>query len=175
MPFTPFHMGPGLAIKGVAGAHFSLLMFGITQVAMDIEPGIGLIRGWDVLHGWTHTYVGATIIALVVLALGRPLCVAILKAWNRELVRHDQSWLASSNEVTWAAAAAGAFVGAYSHVALDSIMHFDMHPFSPWASANPSLELLSYRALHVACVAAGVAGTVLWFAAKVRARRRQRD
>ena len=86
------------------------------------------------------------------------------------MLRHRQEWLTSSEPLGWTAAAAGAFVGAYSHVALDSIMHFDMHPFSPWAAANPSLELLSYRALHVACVVAGVAGIALWLAVKIRAR-----
>ncbi|MCB1770876.1 MAG: hypothetical protein KDJ31_14465 [Candidatus Competibacteraceae bacterium] len=42
MPFTPLHRGPGLAIKALAGRRFSLLTFGIAQVAMDIEPLIGL-------------------------------------------------------------------------------------------------------------------------------------
>jgi hypothetical protein len=38
MPFTPLHMGPGLAIKALAGHRFSILTFGIAQVAMDVEP-----------------------------------------------------------------------------------------------------------------------------------------
>ena len=44
MPFTPFHMGAGLALKAVAGRHFSVLTFGIAQVAMDIEPLVGMLR-----------------------------------------------------------------------------------------------------------------------------------
>lgn len=55
MPFTPFHMGAGLALKAVAGRHFSVLTFGIAQVAMDIEPLVGMLRGAAVLHGPTHT------------------------------------------------------------------------------------------------------------------------
>lgn len=58
MPFTPFHMGAGLALKAVAGRHFSVLTFGIAQVAMDIEPLVGMLRGAAVLHGPTHTYFG---------------------------------------------------------------------------------------------------------------------
>ncbi len=62
MPFTPFHMGPGLLVKAVAGRHFSILTFGIAQVAMDIEPLMGLMRGATVLHGPTHTYPAACVI-----------------------------------------------------------------------------------------------------------------
>lgn len=88
MPFTPFHMGPGLAVKALGGRHFSVLVFGIAQVAMDIEPGIGMLRGADVLHGWTHSYAGATVIGLLVLLLAPPLCRPILRRWNAELQHH---------------------------------------------------------------------------------------
>jgi biotin transporter BioY len=69
MPATPLHMGAGLAIKALAGRHFSVLAFGVAQVAMDIEPLVGIISGADVLHGPTHTYLGAFVIAVVVTAL----------------------------------------------------------------------------------------------------------
>jgi hypothetical protein len=45
MPFTPFHMGPGLAVKAVFGRYFSLMVFGFSQVAIDIEPLVRIIRG----------------------------------------------------------------------------------------------------------------------------------
>ena len=76
MPFTPFHMGPALAIKAVAGRHFSVLVFGIAQVAMDIEPLVGMIRGAEVLHGWSHSYVGATAIGLLVMLPTDPVASA---------------------------------------------------------------------------------------------------
>lgn len=155
-------MGPGLAVKSIAGNRFSVVMFGVAQVAMDIEPGIGLLRGSATLHGWTHTYLGATIIAAAVLMLGRPLCLAILKRWNRELVTHRLSWLTSPENLNWPAAAAGAFVGTYSHVALDSLMHLDIRPFAPFSSDNGLLDLVSYQALHVGCIVAGVAGVSVW-------------
>jgi ribosomal-protein-alanine N-acetyltransferase len=171
MPFTPFHMGAGLAVKGVAGHRFSVLMFGLAQVAMDIQPGIGLILGSEVLHGWTHTYAGATLIALIVLALGRPLALLILRRWNRELVGHRLAWLVSPEQLDWKAAAAGAFVGTYSHVALDSLMHADMHPWAPYSQANAMLQAISYESLILGCVVAGVAGIALWFASNVRRKR----
>jgi hypothetical protein len=62
MPFTPFHMGPGAAIKFVTGNYFSLMVFGFAQLAIDVEPLIRLWRHDSVLHGFSHTYIGAFII-----------------------------------------------------------------------------------------------------------------
>ena len=161
MPFTPFHMGPALALKSVTGDRFSILMFGLAQVAIDIEPLIGHLRRTDV-HGWTHTYLGATVIGGLVLLLGRPIAFAILDRWNGELRRWRLEWLASSGEIAWAPAALGAFIGTYSHVVLDSVMHDDMHPLEPFSSANGLLALVSLPALHLGCIVAGVAGVLLW-------------
>ena len=57
MPFTPFHMGPALALKAVTGRHFSVLVFGIAQVAMDVEPLVGMLRNADVtpLRPWARS------------------------------------------------------------------------------------------------------------------------
>jgi hypothetical protein len=86
MPFTPFHMGPGLAIKAFGGRYFSVLVFAIAQVAMDIEPLIGMIRGSDVLHGWSHSYVGATAIGVLVMLLAPRsvdlFCGAGMESWS---------------------------------------------------------------------------------------------
>ena len=164
MPVTPFHMGPGLLVKSVAGDRFSVLMFGVAQVAIDIEPGIGMLRGSPTLHGWTHTYLGATVIALAVLAVGRPLCLAILRWWNRELAAHRWDWLKAPERLGWGSAAAGAFVGTYSHVFLDGLMHADMRPFAPFADGNSLLGLISFGNLHVVCAVAGVVGLAAWVA-----------
>ena len=74
MPFTPFHMGPGLLIKSVLLRHFSLMLFGFSQVAMDIETLIHILRGDSILHGFTHTYLGATAIGFISFLIGRPIC-----------------------------------------------------------------------------------------------------
>jgi len=65
MPFSPFHLGPGVALKAVGGRHFSFMVFGGTQVLMDLEPLIGLIQGWTVLHGYSHTLAGALVIGSI--------------------------------------------------------------------------------------------------------------
>jgi hypothetical protein len=161
MPVTPFHMGPAVVVKAAAGRHFSLIAFGLAQAAMDIEPAVGMLRGAEVLHGWTHTYVGATVIGAAVLGVARPLGHAMLRWWNAHLDR-SLAWLATREPITWPAAAAGAFVGTFSHVALDSLMQADLQPFAPFASGNPLLHGVGFLALHVACVAAGIVGLALW-------------
>lgn len=174
MPFTPFHMGPALALKAVSGRYFSVLVFGIAQVAMDIEPLIGMIRDADVLHGWSHSYVGATVIGILVAIIAPPLCRLILARWNSELEHHGVGWLGSPSTIGWVPAVTGAFFGTYSHVALDSIMHLDITPLSPWSKSNELWGVLSISELHAVCVAAGVFGVAAWFTLGLWARRRRR-
>lgn len=81
MPFTPFHMGPGLAVKAESGRHFSLMVFGFSQVMIDIEPLVRIIRGDAMVHGFTHTYLGATLIAVLSVVVGRPVCQFFLNYW----------------------------------------------------------------------------------------------
>ena len=65
MPFTPIHMGPGILLKGILQGSFSLMIFGWTQIVMDIQPLFVLISGEGHLHGFSHTYVGATLLAIL--------------------------------------------------------------------------------------------------------------
>jgi len=100
VPFTPFHMGPGLAIKAVVGARFSVLTFGLAQIAMDIEPLIGMIRGSTVIHGATHTYLAAIFIAIVVAVIAPFICCPVLRRWNRELSFYGLAWLTAAESLS---------------------------------------------------------------------------
>lgn len=169
MPITPLHMGPALALKAVAGHRFSLMVFGFSQVLIDIEPIVRILRGDPFLHGFTHTYLGATLIALLSVALGRPVCQYLLRYWEPDPSSPFLNWLPAPKTISWSAAVAGAFVGTYSHVLLDSVMHWDMHPFAPLFDDNALLHVISVDALHLVCVMAGLFGLLLMFAiARVR-------
>jgi hypothetical protein len=162
-------MGPGIAVKAIAGERFSITMFGAAQIAMDIEPLMGIVRGAPELHGWTHTYVGATAIGVAVLLL-KAICERLVRWWNTETRRNQLDWLAGADRIRWSAAIAGAFVGTYSHVALDSIMHLDMQPLRPFAGGNRLLLLTDVDTLYLACLIAGVAGLAVWTALALRRR-----
>ena len=161
MPFTPYHMGPGLAMKAVGGRHFSLTLFGFSQVAMDIETLVHIIRNDEVLHGFTHTYVGATLVAFGSLIVGRPVCQFFLNEWTSDSSSKFLNWLRGPKLISWPAAISGAFIGTYSHVFLDSVMHADMRPLTPLSEGNGMLHLIPVSSLHLACVLSGVFGALL--------------
>ena len=152
MPITPFHLGPGAAFKAIGGRHFSFMVFGGSQVLMDIEPAVQLYRGADVLHGYTHNLAGALVIGCIATLIGRPIGLFVL----RRLPGNYRSF-------SWRASALGAFVGTFSHVGLDALMHPDVRPFWPFSSANPLLGAVSVGSLHLACLVLGVVGgLVVW-------------
>ena len=150
MPFTPIHLGPGLVFKAIGGRRFSFMVFGGAQVLMDIEPLIGILRGWPVLHGYTHTVLGALVIGTIAGLIGRPISELALRLLR---IAHPP--------FTWGSAFAGAYIGTFSHIALDAVMHADMNPFWPLLGGNPWLSAVSIETLHLICFAAGGLGLAL--------------
>jgi hypothetical protein len=147
VPFTPFHLGPGALLKAIGGERFSFMVFGGSQVVMDIEPLVRMIRGDAILHGVSHTVAGAFVVGVISAAVGRPVCNAAL--------RHSEI---SDHLIGWRVASASALVGTYSHIGLDAVMHGDMNPLWPIASGNVLLGLISVPTLHVLCVISGLLG-----------------
>jgi hypothetical protein len=150
MPFTPFHLGPGALFKAIGGRRFSFMIFGGSQVLMDIEPLVRMIRGDSVVHGPSHTLLGALVIGVVSGIAGRPITKMALR-----LGRVDASML------TWNVAFLSAFIGTYSHIALDAVMHPDMNPLWPISAGNRMLGLISVGWLHVLCVSSALAAFVI--------------
>lgn len=151
MPFTPLHLGPGAVFKLLGGRRLSFLVFGGSQVLMDIEPLIGIVRGSAILHGYTHTLGGAALIGLVAAVAGKVLTHRLLRPFGWHVA-----------PVTWPAAIAGAYAGTLSHVLLDAFMHADMRPFWPVSNANPLLFRIDVSRLDLLCVGLGAsAGAVL--------------
>jgi hypothetical protein len=162
MPFTPFHMGAGLVAKAGLDKHMSLISFGIAQVAMDIEPGVGMLRGAAELHGWSHTLPGALVIATAVAPVSTLLVRPILGRWNKEVAHYKLSWLSVEERPRWAPCVVGAFVGTLSHIVLDGIIHADMHPLAPLSNANTLLGLVNHDAVYSGCAIAMLVGGVGW-------------
>ncbi|GHF92144.1 metal-dependent hydrolase [Thalassotalea marina] len=156
MPFTPFHMGPGILIKSLLKGSFSLMVFGWTQIVMDIQPLIVLITGEGHLHGFTHTYVGATLIAIFAALSGKYLSELGLK-----ILRITENGAPIS--ISWWVVYLSAVIGSYSHVLLDSIMHADVEPFFPFMFDNQFLEIVSVSMLHKVCLYSGLIGAAIYF------------
>ena len=121
MPFTPFHLGVGALAKSIAPKRFSFQVFLLSTVLMDIEPGLGMVFDWDTLHGPTHTWLGACLLALLTYAAWR--------AWER--YRPQRFTMPQLGR--WSVALSALF-GTYSHVVLDATMHHDMAVHAEWAA-----------------------------------------
>lgn len=156
MPFTPIHMGPGILIKSVLQSSFSLMVFGWTQIVMDIQPLIAILSGKGHLHGFTHTYIGAILIAIFSAITGKYLSelgLKILRIANNNPVK-----------ILWWVSFLSAFIGSFSHVLLDSIMHTDVEPFYPLTLSNSLQGIISISALHKLCLYSCLLGAAIYYA-----------
>ena len=153
MPFTPIHMGPGLAIKSLLQNKFSLMVFGWSQIVIDIQPLLVILSGKGTVHGFTHTYLGATLIALFCALSGKYLGELGLKIIGKK------EYL----PINWNVAFISAFIGTYSHVLLDSVMHYDVIPFSPFWKSNILLSIVSVKTLTIFCLVSGLLGIVIYY------------
>lgn len=156
MPFTPFHMGPGIVVKALLQGSFSLMVFGWAQIVMDIQPLVVLISGEGHLHGFSHTYVGATLLAIFSALSGK-----YLSEIGLFLLDLNKQWQV---KIKWWVSFLSAFIGTFSHVLLDSIMHSDVEPFFPLTTDNSFLGLISVQSLHKVCLYSALVGGVLYFA-----------
>lgn len=150
MPFTPLHMGPGLLLKTFLQSTFSLMVFGWTQILIDIQPLVVLLSGRGELHGLSHTYLGATAIAIVGAPSGKYLGEIGLR-----ILRLQQY-----NPIGWRVAWMSAFIGGYSHVLIDGIMHADMRPLAPFSQQAVLHGIVDIDTLHILCVLAAVIGAM---------------
>ena len=144
MPFTPFHMGLGLAAKAVAPRLVSLQVFGLAQVAMDVQPAVATAMGSSVLHGWTHTLWGAVPVALASVVIWRVIEGRRIWRWTFERLSIDSLWVTS-------------FVAVWSHVLLDALIHRDM---GSTRALLPGLGdvFYSHDVVEIACMVAASLG-----------------
>jgi len=153
MPFTPFHFGPGAVIHAVAPRRVSFIAFVAANVLIDVEPAYYMLVGQDPLHRFFHTYVGASVVAVatvLLFLLARKLAPSVP---SPNLLR----W----KELSLGQVIAGAVVGGYSHIVLDSVMHADIRPWAPFSQANSLYLLASIDALQDFCIGAGAAALVI--------------
>ncbi len=148
MPFTPLHMGPGLVIKACMQGSFSLMVFGWSQIVIAIQPLIVLLANKGELHGLSHTYAGATIIAVASAVSGKYLGEIGLRIMH----------MGNYNPICWRVAFISAFIGGYSHVFIDSIMHSDIRPLAPFSQQRIFFGVVSIDTLHILCVLSAVIG-----------------
>ena len=166
MPVTPLHLGPGLLIKSVLQGSFSLIIFTWSQVLMDIQPILVVLTGKGQLHGFSHTYVGSTVIAIFAALTGRWVYHWITRFIEKGFTDYQKKLFAVPAKLTTSICISSALVGTFSHVLIDSIMHADMQPFFPLAIENQVLLIVTIETLHKVCVYTGLLGAVIFFAVR---------
>lgn len=142
MPFTPFHLGPSLLIGLIFFPlmYLPAILFG--SVIVDLEPLSFLLLGLPVRHLFFHTFLGATISALILAFF-----VYLLRGFLGEIMTAFQlPQITSPLHITFSA-----LIGAYSHILLDAFLYPEMQPFWPLLG-NPFLGLVSSSAVYLFCV-----------------------
>ena len=125
----------------------------LASVAIDVEPIYCLLNDCR-LHGILHSYVGAGAFSLAV--------VAVLIYIGKDQLRKLSGRLGHPQDYSLKSIIAGTLVGAWSHVLLNSFMHFDVTPFWPFLE-NPFLRIIDDGTVYLITIIGFVAGTGLYF------------
>lgn len=133
MPITPFHFGPGLLIQETRPRLFSFPIFVLSQVIMDLESFYNILNHKDRIHAYFHTYLGSLLPLLI---------TVLLYVIYKKTVQNTRHIFLCRVIIT-------AWIGVWSHVFLDFIMHADMQPFWPISVDNPTLGLITTENLHL--------------------------
>ena len=160
MPITPFHFLVITPIKAIAPHKFSWAVFALVNVLIDVEPIAYFLITLNPEHRFFHTILGATLIAVLVAVYGKRFCEVAIGIWNAEI---KSKWLIAEVSISKVAAWNGALIGAWSHLLLDSFMHDDIKPLSPFSDSNVLLGVLPIATLHTICVASGFIGLAALF------------
>ena len=159
MPFTPFHLGPALFFGLLLSVAFDLPTLLVASVIPDLEPFYVMyfhVSGYP-LHGFFHSYLGSSILALLVVFIVYPLRGLL----SRIMVAFRIPQKSSFKKILFTS-----FVGVYFHVFLDSFLYPEMMPFYP-SQGNPFFNLLSAygsnSAVYGFCSITALLGIVLYF------------
>jgi len=107
------------------------------------------------LHGFSHTFLGGSLLAIFSAISGKYLSELGLK-----ILKLDISFPV---RIRWSVSFLSAFIGCFSHVMLDSIMHIDVEPFYPLSMDNQFLGIISVSNLHKLCLYSGLAGAAIFY------------
>ena len=130
MPFTPYHLGPGLFVGLLLLSFIDFPTFLVASVIVDLEPFLVLALNLNYpLHGFFHSFLGGTLVAL-------PLTLVMYRI--RDKFSSLLSFFKLEQKVSFKSVLAAALSGIYIHILLDSRGYTDIQPFYP-SNYNPLL------------------------------------
>ena len=164
-------MGPGMVVKAVAPRQFSIVAFGIAQVLIDLEVLWNMVRHDTQSHTFLHTYLGASLIVLVAMPLGKFISTQLKRDWNLLTGSVSCFDIKITEHTPCLSAFLGASIGAYSHVLFDSFYHLDIEPFQPWSASNPCQGIIEPFQMEVAFNILFILGFLCFIAREILSRR----
>ncbi|MBC7126612.1 MAG: hydrolase [Candidatus Methanosuratincola petrocarbonis] len=163
MPFTPFHLGPGLLIGMLFLKYLDLPALLVACVILDVEPLLVILTGTDYpLHGFFHTFLGGSAAAVVL-----SFAMHKMSGYAGRIARA----FGISQAPTFRTVSAASFLGIYLHILLDAPLYPDIKPFFP-IGTNPLFFPQASGAIYASCAVAFLLG-VAAYSAKVFAHNRR--
>jgi len=153
MPFTPFHLGPGLFLGVLLYRYLDLGTVLAASMAVDLRTVLvffGVLDG--PLHGDLHTFALAPVMGVAAGA-------ALYKAGERLRPVYEAFRLEASD--SWNQYALAGVAGSWLHVLLDSFLYADMSLVV--FGRNPFLGVLGMSDVYGFCVFGFLAGAALLF------------
>ncbi|MEJ5292483.1 MAG: hypothetical protein WHS82_02715 [Candidatus Methanosuratincola sp.] len=149
MPFTPFHLGPGILLGLLLLRYLDLPTLLVASVVLDLEPLLVIITGADYpLHGFFHTLLGG----------GAAAVAAALVMWRiRGFTGRVANAFGIRQEPSFGMVAAASFLGVYTHLLLDAPLYTDIKPFFP-SEINPLFFPEASELIYASCIVAFILG-----------------
>jgi len=161
MPITPLHMGPALICYPFLRQYFNLIVFGIAQIAMDIEVLVRVVFNIYPIHGFSNNLFGASFILFLLIFIGRPIAQKTAEIWNGKLSNNQKKYLMADEIIKPKAFLFSLAVGIYSHWFFDALMHADAYPLIPFSEAKPFVGLFSIEQINFTFIALIPLGIIL--------------
>jgi len=157
MPFTIFHLGPGIGLGLPLNRYLHPPTFIFANIFIDLEPLLVLILGLrSPLHGYLHTL---PLAALTGLALSY--IMYLIEGFLHPLYRFFL--LESESNLSFKSFIMAGISGAVLHVLLDSPLYGDIKPLYP-VTINPLYNPALTPEIYCLCIFLGIFGILyyLW-------------
>jgi membrane-bound metal-dependent hydrolase YbcI (DUF457 family) len=173
MPFTPYHFGPNGFVGLVFKRWLDLPVLVLTNIIIDvevlfrIEKYTGPLTHWNFPHRVFHFHtllIGGLVGILFGLALFP----------FRNILQKTMDFLRLSYKPTAMKMAVSGLFGAWLHVLVDGIYHWDVQMFWPNRHYRPLWNLLSQPQVRYICLAFALAVVVLYVVLLALTLRKQR-
>ncbi|MDW7732614.1 MAG: hypothetical protein SCH66_09335 [Methanolobus sp.] len=152
MPFTPFHLGPAFLLREIFEKRINLISILLGSVIVDVRATYCLFAGCRPLHGPLHTFLNATLIALL---------LSLFLFSQRERLQKITEKLRIEQTYSFMSIIAGSLIGTWSHVLLDSVLYIDIRPLWPLA-ANPFLAVTESGTIYLVCMLSFLPAMVIY-------------